>query len=129
MYQSRLPALAKRLGEVLGSTLAGAPPIDSSSIAGQHGADDVDELASTVAARATALRDDKTAKKAVKKKALTDLLRALPKFGIQSARKYVPDSERSPSAWFREAPLPRPACLESLGPIAAEAFDLSLIHI
>ena len=123
LYQSRLPALAKRLGEVLGSSLAGAPPIDSSSIAGQHGADDVDELASTVAARATALRDDKTAKKAVKKKALTDLLRALPKFGIQSARKYVPDSERSPSAWFREAPLPRPACLESLGPIAAEAFD------
>ena len=123
LYQSRLPALAKRLGVVLGSSLAGAPPIDSTTIAGQHGADDVDELASTIAARATALRDDKTAKKAVKKKALTDLLRALPRFGIQSARKYVPDSERSPSAWFREAPLPRPACLESLGPIAAEAFD------
>ena len=123
LYQSRLPALAKRLGEVLGSSLAGAPPVDSTTIAGQHGADDVDELASTIAARATALRDDKTAKKAVKKKALTDLLRALPKFGIQSARKYVPDSERSPSAWFREAPLPRPTCLDSLGPIAEEAFD------
>ena len=123
LYQSRLPALAKRLGEVLGSSLAGAPPVDSTTIAGQHGADDVDELASTIAARATALRDDKTAKKAVKKKALTDLLRALPKFGIQSARKYVPDSERSPSAWFREAPLPRPMCLDSLGPIAEEAFD------
>ena len=123
LYQSRLPGLAKRLGQVLGASLAGAPPTDSTEVAGQHGANDVDELASAVAARATALRDDKTAKKAVKKKALTDLLRALPRFGIQSARKYVPDAERSPSAWFREAPLPRPHCLDSLGAAAKEAFD------
>lgn len=106
----------------LGSALPGAPPSDSVDVAGRHGASDVDELASAIAARATSLRDDKTAKKIVKKKALTDLLKALPKFGIRSARKAVPESQRTPAAWFREAPLAKPACLPLLGAAAEEAF-------
>ena len=111
---------ARRGARVL---LAGAPRIDSTTIAGQHGADDVDELASTIAARATALRDDKTAKKAVKKKALTDLLRALPP---DSASNPPGSTCRTRSArrarGFARRPYPGP--LPGLpGPIAKEAFD------
>jgi len=65
LYQSRLQLLVKRLGSVLGSALPGAPPPPSderaSILAGVHGAADVDELASAIAARTVMLREDKTA--------------------------------------------------------------------
>ena len=119
LYQSRLAPLTRRLGGILGAALPGS----GTDVSGAHGAADVDALASAVAGRAVALREDATAKKATKKKALTDLLRALPTFGIFSARKAVPDAHRSPEAWFREPALERPACLDALGDAAVEAFD------
>ena len=70
----------------------------------------MDDFASAVAARATALRRDAGAKKAQKKKAFADLLRALPKLGVRSARRAVPDAEREPQAWFREPPVFAPDC-------------------
>ena len=65
-----------------------------------------------MAARATALRRDAGAKKAQKKKAFADLLRALPKLGVRSARRAVPDAEREPQAWFREPPVFAPDCFQ-----------------
>ena len=116
LYQSKLEPLARRLGAVLGASLPGAPPApeeraasDAASATTSY-ARDVDDFASAVAARATALRRDAGAKKAQKKKAFADLLRALPKLGVRSARRAVPDAEREPQAWFREPPVFAPDC-------------------
>jgi hypothetical protein len=76
-----------------------------------RGAVDVDAFASAVASRCVSLRDDASAKKATKKKAFVDLLKALPSVGVRSARKAVPESQRSPESWFREPPLAKPAFL------------------
>ena len=87
LYQSRLAPLTRRLGGILGAALPGAPPSDAVDVAGAHGAADVDALASAVAGRAVALREDTSAKKATKKKALTDLLRALPNSAFRRREK------------------------------------------
>jgi len=75
-----------------------------------RGAVDVDAFASAVASRCVSLREDAHAKKATKKKAFVDLLKALPDIGVRSARKAVPESQRDPESWFREPPLRKPAC-------------------
>ena len=84
---------------------------------------DVDAFASAVASRCVSLRDDASAKKATKKKAFVDLLKALPSVGVRSARKAVHESQRSPESWFREPPLAKPAFLAALDANVTEAFD------
>ena len=89
-----------------------------------RGAVDVDAFASAVASRCVSLRDDASAKKATKKKAFVDLLKALPSVGVRSARKAVPESQRSPESWFREPPLAKPAFLAAQDSAnVTEAFD------
>ena len=135
-YQSRLDALTKRVASVLGSAFTkldededGANGLDDVSLDDgsletkssfgkssfgvarfARGAVDVDAFASAVASRCVSLREDAHAKKATKKKAFVDLLKALPDVGVRSARKAVPESQRDPESWFREPPLRKPAC-------------------
>ena len=133
-YQSRLDALTKRVASVLGSAFTkldededganGLDDVRDGSLETPHksgkssfgvtrfarGAVDVDAFASAVASRCVSLREDAHAKKATKKKAFVDLLKALPDIGVRSARKAVPESQRDPESWFREPPLRKPAC-------------------
>ena len=73
---------------------------------GAPGGVEVDDLAGTVAARATELRA-LTAKgaRAQKKRALTALLEALQAAGASRRRSAVPAAERSVQSWFRQASL------------------------
>ena len=146
LYQSRLDALTKRVASVLGSSFLKLDDDDLTVDEGRmdvddginediddgvnpsittfaRGAVDVDAFASTIAARCVSLRDDPTAKKQTKKKAFVDLLKALPSVGIRSVRKAVPESQRTPEAWFREPPMAKPDCLPVLGAKTTESFD------
>ena len=58
-----------------------------------------------IARRATALRTDETVNKAIKKKALNDLMKTLPELGITHKRAAVPEKFREPVRWFTEPPL------------------------
>ena len=66
---------------------------------------DIDAFASRIARRATALRTDETVNKAIKKKALNDLMKTLPELGITHKRAAVPEKFREPARWFTEPPL------------------------
>jgi len=117
-YQSRLPALVKRIGGVLDKALHGEEGHDVRTA----GAESLDDFAATIARRANALRDDKAAKKAVKKKALQDLLKALNAIGIKHSRGAVPVEYRTATAWFTESAMELPRCLGAVGAEAIEAF-------
>jgi midasin len=130
-YAGRLPQLAARMARVL----APAPPaplhaapaagqlngVAHEAAAAEGGAEQgaaadgdampaapaarVDDLASTAASRALALRGDTTkGARTRKKKALTDLLKALRGAGVGRRLGDVPAGERAVSAWFRGAP-------------------------
>ena len=118
MYQSRLPSLVKRAGDILGDALNGEEGYDVRSA----GAESLDDFAVTIASRANALRDDKAAKKAIKKKALQDLLKALPAMGIKHSRGAVPAEYRTAAAWFTEAAMKLPRCLSVLGQDTVDTF-------
>lgn len=94
LYLPRLPSLCTRLGEVLGELL------HDGHAARVLGSDVFDELAVAVATRSSALRADLNATRPMKKKALTDLLKALVSVGVSPLRSAVPPSEREPTAWF-----------------------------
>jgi len=102
LYQNRLGQLLRRLDGVVGQVLwperAGSLP---------PGTLEVDDLAGTIAARAAELRGvSGKGARSVKKKALTDMLRALGEVGLSRHRRAVPADDREVSAWFR---LPLPA--------------------
>ena len=118
LYQSRLPSLVKRAGDILGDALNGEEGYDVRSA----GAESLDDFAVTIASRANALRDDKAAKKAIKKKALQDLLKALPAMGIKHSRGAVPAEYRTAAAWFTEAAMKLPRCLSVLGQDTVDTF-------
>jgi len=117
-YQSRLPALMKRMGSVLDNALHGEEGHDVRTA----GAESLDDFAATIAQRAHALRDDKSAKKAIKKKALQDLLKSLPAMGIKHSRGAVPVEYRTATTWFIEHAMEMPRCLDAIGAEAIEAF-------
>ena len=60
-YQSRLPALVKRMGKILGEALNGEEEHDVRTA----GAESLDDFAVTIAQRSQSLREDKAAKKAI----------------------------------------------------------------
>ncbi len=70
------------------------------------GCDGIDGLASTAAQRALELRDQ-TAKRArpLKKKALTDFLKALLALGVSRNRSAVPAERRGAASWFAQVRL------------------------
>ena len=68
------------------------------------GAAAVDALAAEAAERALALRGDaEKGARARKKKALTDLLKALGAAGVSRRRSAVPAAQRGVQAWFQQA--------------------------
>ena len=117
-YQGRLPSLVKRFGDILDKALNSEDGYDVRTA----GAESLDDFAVTIASRASALRDDKSAKKAIKKKALQDLLKALPAMGIKHSRGAVPVEYRVATTWFTERALKQPRCLSVLGQDTADAF-------
>lgn len=67
------------------------------------GGREVDELAGTIAARATELREVQgKGARAQKKRALAALVEALQTAGVSRLRSAVPATERSVQAWFRQ---------------------------
>ena len=117
-YQSRLPALVKRMGKILGEALNGEEEHDVRTA----GAESLDDFAVTIAQRSQSLREDKAAKKAIKRKALQDLLKALPAMGIKHSRAAVPVEYRVATSWFAEEAMQAPRCLDAIGVDSAIAF-------
>lgn len=117
-YQARLPSLVKRVGDILDTALNSEDGYDIRTA----GAESLDDFAATIASRANALRDDKSAKKAIKKKALQDLLKTLPAMGIKHSRGAVPAEYRVATTWFTERALKQPRCLSVLGQDAVDDF-------
>jgi midasin len=117
-YAGRLPQLAARMARVLEPPSPPALPAAGAAAgaAADGGGDEdgaapaapaarIDDLAATAAARALALRGDVSkGARARKKKALTDLLKALRAAGVSRRVADVPASERAVAAWFRQAP-------------------------
>jgi hypothetical protein len=73
----------------------------------------LDGIAVAVASRSAALRADRAASRPIKKKALTDLLKALIEVGVSPRRSAVPANERDPSSWFT---VPRVDAAPALAP-------------
>ena len=96
---SRLAPLCARLSGVLGAALMGGYAL---RLAGSR---DLEDAASAIASRAAALRIDAAATKPVKKKALTDLLKALSERGVSLRRSGVPPSQRDSASWFTLPPV------------------------
>ncbi|KAK9809153.1 hypothetical protein WJX72_010301 [[Myrmecia] bisecta] len=101
LYQNRMPQLVQRMQAILGDAVVslgtGAPTV--------LGAAMFDELAGPAAERALALRGlTEKGARSRKKKALTDLLKALGAAGVLSLRSAVPAEERSVQSWFAQAP-------------------------
>ena len=117
-YRARLPSLVKRMGTILDRALNGEDGYDVRTA----GAESLDDFAVTIAKRANALRDDKAAKKAIKKKAFQDLLKTLPAMGIKHSRGAVPVEYRAATMWFMEKAMKEPRCLAILGEDATNAF-------
>ena len=117
-YAARLPALVERAGAILDRALNDEEGHDVRTA----GAESLDDFASTIARRASALREDTSAKKAIKKKALQDLLKALPAMGVKHSRGAVPAEHREATSWFTERPMERPKNLDRLGPNASDAL-------
>ena len=97
----RVDALTKKITSVLATSTMETSR--RSQI--RAGGVDIDAFASRIARRATALRTDETVKKAIKKKALNDLMKTLPELGITHKRAAVPEKFREPARWFTEPPL------------------------
>lgn len=93
-YVSRVSPLTARLAAVLGRALSSGMP---ERIAGPYCLEDI---CAAVVSRAAALRTDRNATRPMKKKALTDLLRALVDVGVSPRRSAVPAGDRDPAAWF-----------------------------
>jgi len=117
-YAARLPALVERAGAILDRALNDEEGHDVRTA----GAESLDDFAITIARRASALREDKAAKKAIKKKALQDLLKALPAMGVKHSRGAVPVEYREATSWFTEQPMERPRDVDRLGPNASDAL-------
>ena len=117
-YAARLPALVERAGAILDRALNEEEGHDVRTA----GAESLDDFATTIARRASALREDKVAKKAIKKKALQDLLKALPAMGVKHSRAAVPVEYREATSWFTEQPMERPRDVDRLGPNASDAL-------
>jgi hypothetical protein len=109
-YLARLLPLSSRLGAVLGTALTVGHPGRAA------GSDVLDDIAVAVASRSAALRADRVASRPIKKKALTDLLKALIEVGVSSRRSAVPANERDPSSWFT---VPRVDAAPALAPAGA----------
>ena len=97
----RADELTKKIANVLSSSMMET----SRRTQIRAGSVDIDAFASRIARRATALRNDKNAKKAIKKKALNDLMKTLPEIGVTHKRSAVPEKFREPARWFTEPPL------------------------
>jgi len=97
----RVDALTKKITSVLATSTMET----SRRLQIRAGSIDIDAFASRIARRATALRTDETVKKAIKKKALNDLMKTLPELGITHKRAAVPEKFREPARWFTEPPL------------------------
>ncbi|KAK9833665.1 hypothetical protein WJX74_002204 [Apatococcus lobatus] len=102
LRQHELPRLAARLCQVLEASPSLAQE------ASPPGIDGIDGLAATAAQRALDLKEQ-TAKRArpLKKKALTDFLKALLALGVSRNRTAVPAEKRGARAWFAEPSPPR----------------------
>ena len=93
-YVARVSPLTARLAAVLGHALSSGAP---ERVAGPSC---IEDICAAVVSRAAALRTDRNATRPMKKKALTDLLRALVDVGVSPRRSAVPASDREPASWF-----------------------------
>jgi hypothetical protein len=93
-YVARAAPLTARLAVVLGGALSSGLP---ERLAGPRC---MEEICVAVVSRAAALRTDRNATRPMKKKAVTDLLRALVDVGVSPRRSAVPASDRDPASWF-----------------------------
>ena len=93
-YVARASPLTARLGAVLGAALSSGEP---ERLAGPSS---IEEICTAVVSRSAALRADRNATRPMKKKALTDLLRALLDVGVSPRRSAVPAADRDPASWF-----------------------------
>ena len=101
-YAARLPALVERAGAILDRALNDEEGHDVRTA----GAESLDDFASTIA-RPRAGDGMIRAKAAIKKKALQDLLKALPAMGVKHSRGAVPAEHRAATSWFAGVPMER----------------------
>ena len=94
LYVARAAPLTARLGAVLGGALSCGEP---ERLAGPIY---IEDICTAVVSRSAALRADRNATRPMKKKALTDLLRALLDVGVSPRRSAVPAGDRDPASWF-----------------------------
>ncbi|GBG67611.1 hypothetical protein CBR_g741 [Chara braunii] len=106
LYQNRLPSLAPKMAALIESAVLST----SAMAARREGASTLEELAEAVVVRANALRTMEK-QRAVKKKALVDLLKMLRQIGLSHHKSAIPEGERSAKSWFQQ---PTPAVAASL---------------